>query len=115
MTQVRCTDKRHRLPMNSPTPPSRALPCGTNQLAPEKLGHQRPNQIGEIGLIAVRLRGREAMIAEMKVVPFQRLAVRVKTFHHSLLHRKGAVLIMATVEDHGRAFDLPRRVAGVTW
>src|SRR5512143_1347026 len=113
MTQVRCTDKRHRLPMNSPTPASRALPCGTDQLAPEKLGHQWPNQIGEIGLIAVRLRGCEAMIAEMKIVPLQRLAVRVKTFHHSLLHRKGAVLIVAAVKDHRRALDFARGIAGM--
>ena len=45
------------------------------------------------------------MIAEMKIVPFQRLAVRVKAFHHPLLHRKRAVLIVAAIKDHGGARD----------
>ena len=40
------------------------------------------------------------MIAEMKIVRFQRLAVGVKTFKQRLLDRKGAGAILAAVENH---------------
>ena len=85
-----------------------------NQLAAQKLRHQRPDEIGEIGIVTVRFGGGEAVIAEVEIVPLQRLTVGVKTFHHALLHRERAVLVMAAVEDHRRTLDLARGVAGMT-
>ena len=41
------------------------------QLPPQKFSHQRPDEIGKIGLIAIRLGGGKAMVAEVKVVPFE--------------------------------------------
>src|SRR5215831_629484 len=53
------------------------------------------------------------MIAKMEVMPFQWLPIGVKTFHHSLLDRKRAVIVMAPVKDHRRAFDFPCGIARV--
>src|SRR5262245_15604820 len=47
----------------------------------------------------------------MKIVPFQRLAVGIKTVHHPLLHRSGAVLVMTTVKYHGRTAHFTDGVA----
>src|SRR5262245_28362552 len=54
------------------------------------------------------------MIAKMEVMPFQRLPVSIKAFHHPLLDRKRAVIIMAAVKNHRRALDLTRGIARVT-
>ena len=85
-----------------------------NQLASQKFRHQRPDEIGQIGLIAIRFGGSEAMVAKMEIVPFQWLAIGIETLHHALLHRKRAVIIMAAVKDHRGAFNLPRGVARMT-
>src|SRR5215831_16088579 len=53
------------------------------------------------------------MITKMEVVPFQWLPVGVKTFHHPLLNRKRAVIIMAAVKDHRWAFNFPCSIARV--
>ena len=54
------------------------------------------------------------MVAKMKIVPFQGLAIGIETLHHALLNRKRAVPVMAAVKDHRGAFDLPRGVARMT-
>ena len=48
------------------------------------------------------------MIAEVKVVRFQWLAVGVQTFQQLLLDRKGAGAILPAIEHHGRTFDFTR-------
>src|SRR5262249_28651592 len=85
-----------------------------NQFALQKFRNQRPDEIGEIGLIAIGLRRSETMVAEMKVMPLQRLTVGVKAFHDLLLHGKSAVLIVAAVKNHRGALDLTRGIARMT-
>src|ERR1044072_6082003 len=99
---------RHSAMGNNP----RGSQGGTDQFAPEKFSDQRPDEVREIRLITVGLRGSEAVVAEMKVVPFERLAVGVKTFHDPLLHRKRAVLIVPAIENQRRTLNFARRVAG---
>src|SRR5436190_21777431 len=51
------------------------------------------------------------MVAEMKIVPLQRLAIGVETFHNPLLNRERAGAIVASIENHRWTLDLPRGVA----
>src|SRR5262245_26517510 len=86
------------------------LKRGPDELATQKLGHQRPDEIREIGLIAIRFGGSEAMIAKIEIMPFQGLPIGIETLHHALLDRKRAVIVMAAVKNHRRAFDFPRGI-----
>src|SRR5512145_3523400 len=55
------------------------------------------------------------MVPEMKTVPFQWLAIRVKAFHHLLLDRKCTGSILAAKEHHRRALDLAGGIVGMAW
>src|SRR5712692_4780465 len=83
------------------------------ELAAEKIYHERPDQLGELRLIAVRFGGREAVISMLEEMPFKPLAIGHKTLHDALLHVDGAGGIVAAVEHHRRAFDFARRITRV--
>src|SRR5215472_3986144 len=74
---------------------------GRDKFAPQEFRHQRPDQIRQIRLVAVRFRGSKAVVAKMKIVPLERLAIGMKTLHHPLLHRKRAGAIIAAIKHHG--------------
>jgi hypothetical protein len=45
------------------------------KLASQKFRHQRPYEVRQIGLVAIRFGRSEAMVAKMEIVPFQWLTI----------------------------------------
>ena len=72
----------------------------TDQFTRKKFSYQRPGEIRQIRLVAIGFRRSKAVITEMKVMPFQRLSIGMKTFHYLLLDCERAGPVVAAVQNH---------------